>query len=349
MPENASKPSFIQQNKTIILRIAGIVLLLIPYFLYLAFIIRTDQGPVDYETFMDIGHRLRTGTEVYGENSYYPFPFVCIFAFFDWLPRPLSMIIWFLAPVVMALAFSGWNPLILLFAPLFGHFLGGQTAALGMLGLWGYRRSPVPESIRGGIFLALTLLKPQLGIVPFVFAAVQWLRYMHQHRRIPRQAWAWAGSMLLLYLPGFFFMPDWFAKWLHNPRPLAQRAMSGFVPRSLLFLLERGTPVYWLALSGIALLLLAGIWFLCKKGVSLDLAVLWGFVISPIVHDYDLIQVVPLLENPKSVLMALLLSLPGWLVMLFAYDQDPAWYWFTLIAPGILCFLLWQEYRTRDR
>jgi hypothetical protein len=66
------------------------------------------------------------------------------------------------------------------------------------------------------------------------------------------------------------------------------------------------------------------------------LAVLWSFVVSPLVHDYDLIQLLPLLETPVLQWVAVLLSIPGLVVILTAYGNDAAWYAFTVIAPGLL-------------
>jgi len=330
-------------QKTRFLKLTALVLLLIPYLLYLGFIIQHDQGPVDYETFMAIGARLLAGGQVYGENSYYPMPFVMLFALFSWLPRPLSMALWLLGPVLAALAITRGNPLVLLFAPLFGHFAGGQSAVFGMLGLWGYRKFEQTDRAAGGIFLALMLLKPQLGVIPLAYAAWQWWKAVRKQRKIPRQALAWAGTMLALFLPGFLVMPDWMARWLASPRPLFERALSGFVPRTLLYIVSTGQAAFWILLAAIAVLLFFIIWRLNHKSITLDLAVVWGFVISPLVHDYDLVQLIPLLDKPKLMKAAVLLSLPGWLVILFAYSNNAAWFAFTIIAPGLLAVLLYQK------
>lgn len=61
-----------KKNNQRLLKITSVILLLIPYLLYVGFIIQLNQGPVDYETFVDIGHRLLDGNEIYSENSYYP-------------------------------------------------------------------------------------------------------------------------------------------------------------------------------------------------------------------------------------------------------------------------------------
>ena len=338
MPENREK----------LLKLAAIILLMTPYLIYTGLAIYTDRGPVDYETFMNIGGSLLAGSEVYGENSYYPMPYVIIFAAFAWLPRAVSLALWLLLPVLAALFISGGNPLVLLFAPVFGHFAGGQSAVFGMLGLWGYRKHTKCEDIAGGAWLGLTMLKPQLGFVPLAFAAMGWWKAFRTEKRIPRQAWAFALTTTLIYLPGFIIMPNWPARWLNSPRPLFERALSGLVPRTLLYLFPGQTGAYWLVLSVIALLLFLALWFLARKKISLDLAVLWGFVVNPLVHDYDLIQLVPLLDTPRRMLAAVLLSLPGWLVILFAYTNDTAWVVFTIIAPGVLGAVLWERGKRKE-
>lgn len=332
-------------RKSRLLRVVSLVLLLLPYILYVGFIIGIDQGPVDYETFMDIGQRLIDGGNLYGENSYYPLPYVLIFAFFSWLPRPLSMIIWFLVPPLTALALSGWNPVVLVFAPLLSHFLGGQTAFLGMLGFWGYRKFSKVSELKGGFLLGLTLLKPQLAIVPLGFAFYQWWKDFYRNKRIPRQAWAWAISLAIILLPSFLIRPAWMAEWLGNLRPLAERAMAGIVPRTLLLFNGMNKSVFWIVLGTVAILIFLAIWRINHMKVTLDLAMLWGFIVSPLIHDYDLIQLVPLLVKSRLLKVAILLSIPGWMVMVFAYSNDSAWFAFTIIAPGLLTAYLLEEHK----
>jgi hypothetical protein len=213
-----------------------------------------------------------------------------------------------------------------------------------MLGLWGYRRNAGPDKISGGICLALTLLKPQLGLLPLAYAAVQWWQALRKNRHIPRQAWAWLASMAVLYLPGFIVLPDWMREWLQSPRPLSARAMSGIIPRTLFLGLASQPGLFWLAWILLSFGLLALIWQLNHHRLTLDLLVLWSFVASPLVHDYDLVQLVPLLETRRLRWGAVLLSIPGWLVILFAYSNNAAWYVFTLIAPGLLVLWLWSTF-----
>lgn len=99
------------------------------------FVIGNGRGGVDYETFMEIGARFNAGEPIWTENSYYPLPYVLVFAFFSALPRELSVLLWHLIPVIAALVIARWRLSILLFAPLFAHMVGGQTAVFAMIGL----------------------------------------------------------------------------------------------------------------------------------------------------------------------------------------------------------------------
>lgn len=284
---------------------------------------------------MRIGARFNRGEEVYGENSYYPLPYVMIFGILAALPRPLSMALWLLAPVLAALWITGWRPWVLIYSPLFGHFLGGQTALFGLLGFWGYRRYPAADRFSGGIWLALTLLKPQLGVIPCAWAAWHWWQSYREERRLPRQLIAFVATTAAIYLPAFILQPDWVQRWLSNPRPLFERAMAGLIPRGLVLLRLDGWwfLAIWLVL---ALLSLYGVTRLFQKRISLDVLTLWYFFVSPLVHDYDLIQTIPLVEKAGERWAAVLLGLPALWVILFAYGNDAAWIAITIIAPGLL-------------
>ena len=322
-----------------------LTLILVPYLAYIVFIIQADRGPIDYETFMGIGRRLLTAQPVYGENSYYPMPYVMIFAFFSWLPRALSMALWLVIPVIAALIISRWNPLVLLFAPLFGHFVGGQSAVFGMVGLWGYRKHIHPDDLIGGIFLGLTMIKPQLGILPLLYAFSVWIKEFRLSKKVPRQTWSWLITTAIIYVPGFLIQPDWLVQWLSAPRPLFERALAGFLPRTLQYIIPSQSLWYWLTLILLAVILLIIVRRLNQGRISFDLLILWGFIVNPLVHDYDLIQLIPLIQKKRTMILACLLSIPGWLVILFFYQVDHAWYVFTLIAPGLM---LWYLLRKRS-
>jgi hypothetical protein len=327
---------------------AGALVLSALYLTYAVFTIHNGRGPVDYETFMAIGGHFLRHEPVYYDNSYYPLPFVMIFAAFAWLPRPVSMGLWLLLPVVAALAIRRWQAAVLLFAPVFGHFVGGQSSFFGLVGIWGYRKYADLDRRVGGFFLALLTLKPQLALFPCVWALITWARALRSRRRVPAQAWAFLAFTAALYLPGFLFYPDWPLQWLSRPRPLFERALSGLVPRALLGAGLAGW-VFWGLLILLAGALLLALWLLNQRRLDFDLFLLWSMVVNPLVHDYDLILLVPLLETTPMLLAAILLSIPGWWVILAAYSNDAAWAAFTLIAPGLLSFQLWHRARRRAR
>jgi hypothetical protein len=336
-----------QDDKTRVWRLVGLLLVLIPYLLYTILVIRMGRGPIDYRTFVKIGQRLLDRTPVYDDHSYYPMPYVMVFALFSWLPWPIDVLLWLLLPVFAVLVVSGWSPYALMFAPTFGHFVGGQSAVFGLLGLWGYRRNSAPDNIAGGVWLGLTTMKPQLGLIPCAWAVVQWWKAFRRQKRIPPQAWAYVVTMLLLYLPGFVLIPDWPWRWLSQSRPLFERPMAGFIPRTLLLIMSPRTTLYWVIWIATSIALLFAVWFFNERQLSLDVMVLWSFVVSPLVHDYDLIQLLPLLETVVLQRAAVLLSMPGLLVILAAYDSTRPWYVFTIIAPGLLWLFLRQRQNER--
>lgn len=318
------------------------LLLLTPYGLYLAYMVTTGVAPIDYLTFMDIGERLLAGARVYGENSYYPLPYVGVFSFFAALPRPVSIALWFGLPLVVVLVASGFHPYALAFAPTLSHFLGGQSAVFGLLGFWGYRNHLALSNWKGGVFLALSTLKPQLAVVPLAYAVYHWGRAFRTRREISTQLQAFAVTFIVIYLPAFIVDPAWVGKWLGSPRPLFARALSAAVPRLLLTALEPSSLSYWLVWLAVSAVLLWGVWRFKGNAPALDVLLLWSFMVSPLVHDYDLIQVIPTIWGPVMKVAAVVLSAPGWWTIFARYAQDAAWVTFTLIAPGLLAVYLLQ-------
>jgi hypothetical protein len=321
------------------------LLLLSLYVFYIFFVISIDRGPVDYETFMSIGQKFVGHEAIYTTNSYYPLPYAAIFGVFSLLPRPISLFLWLLLPVIAALFITKFSPFTLLFAPLFGHFVGGQSAIFGLIGFWGYREHADPENIAGGVWLSLTTLKPQLGIAPILWASVAWMKYIRATRRIPKQAISFVISVLAIYAPAFFFFPNWMGEWLQNPRPLFLRALSGIVPRILVTLAPENSVFFWAVLCLSCGLLFFIIWKITRQQISLDVFTLFSFLISPLMHDYDLIQLIPMIKSTREKAAAVLLSLPGWVVIFTQYTNDMAWFVFTLIAPGLLILKLHQIHK----
>jgi len=261
----------------------------------------------------------------------------------------LSMALWLLGPVVIALWVTRFRPYTLLFAPVFSHFVGGQSSVVGLLGFWGYRRNLDPSSYVGGLWLALTCLKPQLAIVPVLYASYSWLAFLRKNRRFPRQLASFVGLVALTYLPSFLVQPTWVAEWLSVPRPLFGRAISSAVPRLLFNISSPGSLVYWLLWLVIAIAILGLVWRVKGSSHPLDILILVNFTVNPLVHDYDLIQVLPTIWGPFMPLASVALSLPGWWTMVTNYGTDAAWVTFIVIAPGLLITYIIQCRRGLDR
>jgi hypothetical protein len=310
------------------------LLAFIPYLLYIGYVVANNLGPVDYETFMEIGSRIPLGKAVFDGNSYYPAPFVYLFTLLYLLPRSVSLIIWLLTPILTAWMIVGKKPWVLFYGPLFANFLGGQSALFAMLGMWGFMRSSDINKWSGGIWLGIIAFKPHLAVFPAVYAAREWLVSAWRIRKIPKQAFGFSGMLLLWYLIGVPIGWDWPVQWLSNPRPVFFRAQAGIIPRTLAVIgVEIGSINFWIgALLGVIMLGLV-CWWINHRRMPMDL---WMFVIAcfyPLMHDYDLIQLIPFLDTPLRRRWALIASIPLWWVMLFAYANDQAWFVVTLIPP----------------
>jgi len=266
-------------------------------------------------------------------------PTVYIFAAFRSLPRPVSLTLWLLLPVLGAWLIAGRRPWVLLFGPLFGHFVGGQSAGLAMLGLWGWRRFSDPDKISGGLWLGLLAFKPQLAVFPVLFAGWQWLNYLRRYKRIPLQFLGWAGAFLGWWMVGELFLPGWVSQWLANPRPISERALAGILPRTLVVIgITESTPIlFWGLLGGGAAGILLAAWWFNRRRMPFDHWLLASAIFNPLLHDYDLIQLIPLLDSPLRQRWAVLSSIPLWGVILFAYTNNHAWYVVSLIPPILLC------------
>ncbi len=305
----------------------GFSLAALVYTVFLYFAIRAGQAGVDYSTFMTIGQHWVSGQYVYIVNSYYPMPYVALFAFFSQLPQWLSMFLWLGFPVILAVLITG--PWVLFYAPLFAHFVGGQTALFGMLGLYGYRH--YSSRFLGGALLALTALKPQLAVFPVGWALVEWVKSYRQTQKVPASFTGFIIVFTLLYLPSFLVYPSWPLDWLASPRPLAFRAMAGLFPRALLLLIPQ-SPAYFTVLLVIVGLLI----YIFRKRLTFQSSLYLFFLVCPFVHDYDLIQLLPVIHTRKMKLSAVLLSIPTWIVICYFYNIDAAWFVVTLLPLGLL-------------
>lgn len=318
-----------------------LLLFSLPYFLFLRYMYVTGLAPIDYLTFIDTGQSLLNGTFAYQVNVYYPLPTVLVFAVLAWLPGWLSLAVWFVfscnaGSLDAGVGSAGFavcaTPVAFFRRPGISFWpdrpVGGRAA-------W--------HSWKGGSLLALSLLKPQLALIPLAYAGASWLNAWRGSRRLPAPLVAFAATALGLAAPAFIVYPGWLLDWLSNLRPLFPRALAGLLPRLLVDRLSPLQPEFWLVLTLAALLVLALLYLLNKKQMPLPLVVLWSFIASPLVHDYDLIQLVPLLHHRIMRAAALLVSIPGWYVLAVRYADDRAWLVFALIAPAMAAAWLFAD------
>src|SRR5689334_14390497 len=80
--------------------------IIVIYVSYLLFISLNNHPPVDYMTFMQIGQRYLNHQSIWEFGSYYPLPYVMIFAWFSTLPAALSIFLWHAIPMVVILIIS---------------------------------------------------------------------------------------------------------------------------------------------------------------------------------------------------------------------------------------------------
>jgi hypothetical protein len=287
------------------------------------------RNTLDYGAFLEIGHRFLDGHPIWTGNSYYLMPMVLIFAVFAWLPPVPAFILWHLTPVLFALWLANGSPWVLLFAPLFAHTLSGQSAFFGLVGLWiyyRYRTKPL-----GGLGLALMLLKPQLGIVSFLWVVRHWKW---------KQIIVAGAVTLAMYLPGFLLIPDWLFQWLRNARGISERALAGIVPRLLVILFGEPPHLkFWILLTvcGLALLLI-----MRSRPITFRRWEFAGFLLSPFTSDYDLIQLIAILDK-RTLPIAAIASIPTWIVIFTAYENDHAWIAVTLIPITLFLNAYWKS------
>ena len=111
--------------------------------------------------------------------------------------------------------------------------------------------------------------------------------------------------------------------------------MAGIIPRSLTYL-NLSSLVFWMVL--IAIIILLFLWLIKIRKLNFDNLILLSFITLPFLHDYDLIQLIPLLESNQKKVWAVISSIPLWFTIFLAYNNDQAWFTATLIAPILFYF-----------
>jgi len=250
----------------------------------------------------------------------YPAPFYSTMCLPLGLSPPLTLVLWMLIPFFLVLILSGRRGLILLFPPFFIHMLLGQSTWL-LLPLFAYAVWIDDKQVRWwhGILGALVVFKPHIGGLALV-----WLLY-HHRRRIGFVLTS-IISIILVLIPAFVMLPSWLFDWLGNGRSfkLVSMANIGVIPVNLLGV---GVDAENALASAPALsdqLIIYGFGAIC----AIILLVLlywrrgtltwydWVLVFclaNPLIHDYDLIILIPFIGLfPFRLKLAMLVAIPVW-------------------------------------
>ncbi len=322
--------------------------IIVVYISYLLFISLNNHPPVDYMTFMQIGQRFLNHQSIWEFGSYYPLPYVMIFAWFSTLPPAISIFLWHVIPLIAILVISRGRLWPLLLGVVIDHFIGGQSVVFVLIGMTLYRNHQ--KDWWGGVGLALLLMKPNLAIFPLAWAGLQWLQELWVNRRISSQVWSFLGVTALMFIPAFLVMPDWLSTWTPTRRPIDMRALAGILPRSLVILEGKSGigPEFWVPLVVIALVLLVAVWYANHRKLSFDVFMLFSFIVNPYLHDYDLLQILPFLDTSWKRKMAIITGIPTWLVIFFAYDNAFAWIAVTITVPILLAAILYRNHQPQE-
>ncbi|MGC8856920.1 MAG: hypothetical protein ACP5QU_08980 [Anaerolineae bacterium] len=256
----------------------------------------------DYENYRQAGRLLLSGQNPYGPHRYYPLPTVLwIFVPLALLPEAFRLL-WVLGAFLAILIVQrkdGW--LLFFFFPLWIVVRDGM--------LEGWLLLPLAVFLRGspgwaGLTAALLLLKPQLALLPLVYALLSWLR-----QRDWRNVLAFGGGFLVLFVPTFILMPGWPA---HMLAALADRVgqytqypgMSASLWAWRIF----GWPGWAgnFLLLGVALFFFREAWRWPEQRLPALLAL--GLLLTPYLFGSSMLMLIPLFKERNEILSLVGLS-----------------------------------------
>lgn len=283
-----------------------------------------DAYPYDYGI-------LVSGTEVfcfqpdqfdYNPLWLYPAPFYSAMCLPIAVSPIITLILWMIVPFLMVLVLAGRRAVILIFPPFVLHMILGQSTWL-VLPLFAYALWSNEKSVRWwhGIITLLVVFKPHIGGL-----AVVWLWYHYRHRR---------GfiitsflSIVTVVIPAFLMQPTWLVDWLGNGRSfkLSSMANLGIIPVDLLGLggeevlelaptLSDQLPVY--LFGGVLAIVLLCVVYRQRGTLTLYDWVLAFCLSNPLLHDYDLIILIPFIGLfPRRLLLGLTTGIIVWIYAL---------------------------------
>jgi len=273
--------------------------------------------PFDYallmhgaETFCFDSTTFEFGVSATGRN-FYPATFYTTFCLPHHLLPHLLLALWLLIPCGLALWLAGFRSAVLVYPPLFILLLLGQSSwlVLPLYILLVYGRE-TPRWWYGFAFVGLAF-KPHIALPAALILCWRW-----RHTRPILLTGALAVAAVLL--PSFIMRPGWLLEWLPKGRGFepVNLASIAYVPVRLLRLPFDPDPLallgVWLFCLGVGVALYA---LLRRRRGELEIYdwILIFFFVLPLLNDYDLVVLLPLIAvRPRRLLLALTAGILTW-------------------------------------
>jgi hypothetical protein len=301
------------------------------FFFYLAAALIQNQQPFDYVQLIR-GVRIYCNDPthfVYGVSTYtdgliqrnfYPAPFYSAFCVPDAVSPNALFLIWMLFPFVWAVILSKQRAAIFAYAPLFLHILLGQSTAF-LIPLYYLAANPRPPRWWYGIIIATALFKPHVAAPAVLILLWRWRHHWG--------AWITAAvSSIAFLIPTFLHTPDWIQQWLGSARgfEIISLATVARVPIRALNMPYVPAPdqqrLIWGFAVVVAIVVLGALWYRRKRLTFYDIFLVFCFT-APLVHDYDLVILIPfLVQRPKRLLLAVTAGLPAWIYAMMSGTPD---------------------------
>ena len=311
-----------------------------------------DSQPYDYYILMRGADLFcfHQGAFHYGWPFYYPAPFYTAFCLPYHFAEPLLRWTWMLAPVMMTLWLAQGRAAALVYPPLGVLLLIGQSSWLVLPPFWVGVRDQAGEEAPWwhGLLVALGLFKPHIALPVWVWLGWRWLK---------RRQWAalaaWAAGVAILVVPSFLIRPGWLVEWLPQPRGyepvnLATLAQIPVVLGHVTFAPDRETQVVIYALCLLMGVILYAIVRWRRGGLALYDWTLVVFLVNPMLHDYDLLALLPFIaRSRRRLLLALTVGVLVWLFAMMSRVTAPKgrWSMSLLITLVLLADRLWNVRR----
>jgi len=293
--------------------------------------------PYDYAQLMIGAERFCYDTTFsYDQRWLYPAPFYTTFCLPQHVAPQILFWFWMVAPILAAIFLGGQRSAVLAFPPLLVHLVLGQSTWV-VLPLYilasVYHDKRIPWWY--GILLGLAVLKPHIALIVWLWLVWHW-----------RKSWGalliGAISSLVILMPAFFIQPYWVTQWLENGRGFKTISLANIalLPVQLLQLGEGQTPSVSPIIGRVIVLGFCAVVAIClyylisKRRGKLELYdwVLIFCFANPLMHDYDLIILLPFLGNrPQRLLLAVTSSVIVWI-----YAGMTGNYNMSLLITGIL-------------